>query len=48
MNKIVFTADNAFSHLVLEETASRQQRCYLSHGKDVVVSNFLGERVILC
>ncbi|XP_048765698.2 WD repeat-containing protein 97-like isoform X2 [Ostrea edulis] len=39
MNKITFTTDNAFSHLVLEETASRQQRCYLSHGKDVVVYN---------
>ncbi|XP_062569311.1 WD repeat-containing protein 97-like isoform X2 [Saccostrea cucullata] len=48
MNKIVFTADNAFSHLVLEETASRQQRCYLSHGKDVVVYNvFAGNQLTM-
>lgn len=48
MNKIIFTADNAFSHLVLEETASRQQRCYLSHGKDVVVYNvFMGNQLTM-
>ncbi|KAK3085393.1 hypothetical protein FSP39_002701 [Pinctada imbricata] len=39
MNKIQYSENNAFAHLVLEETASRQQKCYLSYGKDVVVYN---------
>ncbi|OWF56397.1 WD repeat-containing protein [Mizuhopecten yessoensis] len=47
MTKIRFNDDKTFRHIVLEETASRRQKCYLSNNTGIVAYNvFEGKELI--